>query len=97
MPVYLVTDRVTDVRTMVEASRPAGALSALIDNRFDVSPALDATDALKLITQGIAYLASAEGDPVPSDPPEFSEVSEKPIAALGRWSTEAAEVAERLR
>lgn len=89
MPVYLVTDNITGVRTMVEASRPAGALSTLIDNRFDVSPALDATDALKHITQGVAYLAGAEGEPVPSEAPEFSEVGEEPTTATARPSLEA--------
>lgn len=82
MPVYLVTDSVTAVRTMVEAARPAGALSALIDARFDVSPALDATDALKLISQGVPYLAGAEGSPVLEceDGTEFAEVDEAPAA-----------------
>lgn len=76
MPVYLVTDRLTDVRTMVEASRPAGALSALIDNRFDVSPALDATDALKHMSQGVPYITAPGEQPLPDDAPEFAEVDE---------------------
>lgn len=77
MPVYLVTDSVTAVRTMVEAARPAGALSALIDNRFDVSPALDATEALKHMSQGVPYITAPGEQPmVEADPSDFREVDE---------------------
>lgn len=77
MPVYLVTDSITAVRTMVEAARPAGALSALIDNRFDVSPALDATEALKHMSQGVPYITAPGEQPmIEADPSDFREVDE---------------------
>ena len=67
MPVYLVTDNNTGSSTMVEASRPAGALSALIENRFDVSPALDAADALNLMWTGVVFLRETSAQPA-ADP-----------------------------
>lgn len=67
MPVYLVTDNNTGSSTMVEASRPAGALSALIENRFDVSPALDAADALNFMASGVVFLRETSAQPA-ADP-----------------------------
>lgn len=79
MPVYLVTDKHNDSRVMVEAARPQGALNALIDSRFDVSPALESADALALMLKGVIYLPGADATEealLNDTPPDFSEVDE---------------------
>lgn len=56
MPVYLVTDTLAGHKVMVEAERPAGAITALVNNRFDVSQGLAAGDALRLMGEGISFI-----------------------------------------
>ncbi len=56
MPIYLVTDRITGVETMVEAGRPQNALAALIANRFGVSAGLDAGEALRHMRAGVVFI-----------------------------------------
>lgn len=76
MPVYLVTDTHGTGRIMVEAARPAGALSAMIENRFDVSPALDAADALDLMTKGVVFLRAEDAAPIAGEPAAEPEAAE---------------------
>ena len=85
MPVYLVTDSLSGVRTMAEAERPATALNIVIGQRFDVSPAMDAADALRMMSEGVAFMGLKpldDPDDMPFeqpcyDPsvPEFPEVN----------------------
>lgn len=56
MPTYLVTDILTKAQTMVEAQRPAAALSALIANRFSVSDALTVPEALRYMARGADFI-----------------------------------------
>jgi len=62
MPLYLVTDKLNGDRTLVEASRPAGALNAILADRFDVSTQLDAGVAVRLATHEKVPFVTAEGD-----------------------------------
>lgn len=93
MPTYLVTDKQTKSRVMVEAQRPQTALSLLIENRFTVSAALEAGDAIRLTRDGVDFLDanSAEAGPeaervplsafddAPAEDPEFAEVEAFPV------------------
>lgn len=99
MPTYLVTDSQTKSRIMVEAQRPQTALSLLIENRFTVSAALEAGDAIRLTRDGVDFLdaspveaapevermpLSAFNEPGPSEDPEFAEVDDEfPIPDFG--------------
>lgn len=93
MPTYLVTDKQTKSRIMVEAQRPQTALSLLIENRFTVSAALEAGDAIRLTRDGVDFLdanpaeAGPEAERVPlsafddsaAEAPEFAEVKPFPV------------------
>lgn len=67
MPVYLVTDKQTNTRMMVEAERPAAAINTLVNARFDVSVALDAVAAIGLTGDGVKFL-KADADFAASEP-----------------------------
>lgn len=66
MPTYLVTDKHTNTRVMVEAQRPQGALALLVADRFTLSPALEAAEAIRYTRNGVLFIE--EGAPVPADP-----------------------------
>lgn len=77
MPTYLVTDNELLIDVMVEAKRPAGAIQALVSNRFTVSDALETGDALRRLRAGTPFLEEGEsvamdlhgneGEPLPSE------------------------------
>ena len=48
MPVYLVTDKKTAERHIVDAPRRESALSAVASDRFECSDALGASEALRI-------------------------------------------------
>lgn len=75
MPTYLVTDKQTKSRIMVEAQRPQTALSLLIENRFTVSAALEAGDAIRLTRDGVDFL---DANPAEAEP----ETERMPLSAF---------------
>lgn len=96
MPVYLVTDTLSDLKVMVEADRPAGAIAAMVQDRFEVSTGLDAVAALGLAADGVRFIKvgrdHAQISPVDREPkiedqpvdddPDFAEVDEDPRQPL---------------
>jgi hypothetical protein len=76
MPVYLITDTQCDTKVMVEADRPAGAINALINDRFVASSSLDAAAALAHAADGVHFLR-ADRDFAEVDSPAAAE---KPMA-----------------
>lgn len=85
MPIYLITDKsAPQHRVMVEAVRPQTALQALIANRFDVSSALDAGDALRLsIKDGIEFIEAGGEEPEPQPEPALETPADGPAFAEG--------------
>jgi hypothetical protein len=69
MPTYLVTDRTTGIKTMVEAPKPQSAIVALVGDRFVASPALDAASALRLARDGVDFIDAAEPTTEPTPEP----------------------------
>ncbi len=65
MPTYLVTDKHTNTRVMVEAQRPQGALAVLIADRFTLSPALEAAEAIRHTREGVPFIDEGESAPAP--------------------------------
>lgn len=69
MPTYLVTDSTGPHEIMVEASRPAAALAAVVDNRFSVSEALGTAEGIRLAQKGVRFLdITTESEPVAKAP-----------------------------
>lgn len=82
MPTYLVTDKHTNTRVMVEAQRPQGALSVLIADRFTLSPALEAAEAIRYTRDGVPFIEEGENAPEQETkrPPSTSSDWQAPVS-----------------
>lgn len=66
MPVYLVTDRQTGERHIVDVSRRESAIAAVASERFECSDALGASEALRIFNQpGVKHISSEPELPMP--------------------------------
>lgn len=90
MPLYLVTDNVTGDRALVEAARPAGALTALYGRRFIVAGALEAAEAVRISRQpDVMFVEAGEQDEALADdapllvPVEDGMADDQPASANG--------------
>lgn len=81
MPTYLVTDKLGEA-VMVEAQRPAAAVSLMVADRFTVSEALTTAEAIRFTQRGVRFI-----DPSETPEPQRTNIAllatEPPIAQGG--------------